>query len=383
MSQFDSILSSIKNESYLSKKQLLEYMLRIVRNIQKNNKPLEQDDKTAILEYAYGEVDALLAAIPNTASYKEKDLIFACEDLVLGLIMHLCPTPSEISPEVQTRINMLVETVAKERYIETSLESLFKQKTIEESEVSKLLSLVNQTNDEYQKGVFYAGLDHYKGQISKISDAAKAQITAHLTVELKRYLNQDRLTDDDVNNLELIADISRYFADGEIIGLLQEVLKKGYNNINYYAAVTLFYLRESVPTETIVSLANNLEYANLTYALLVNYGKQNLFPKECSTPEYLAKSDMVRWLTYPTELGKEPDEIEYIGKITYLFKKEVYYVFKYRSDSDTLDENLRNKWLIGWSSEDGGTFSNFDEYALFEKATINATLKNIKKKLIG
>ena len=92
---------------------------------------------------------------------------------------------------------------------------------------------------------------------------------------------------------------------------------------------------------------------------------------------------MVHWLMYPTELGKEPDEIEYIGKITYLFKKEVYYVFKYRSNSDTLDDNLKNKWLIGWSSEDGGTFSNFDEYALYEKNTIDATLKNIKKKLIG
>jgi len=78
-----------------------------------------------------------------------------------------------------------------------------------------------------------------------------------------------------------------------------------------------------------------------------------------------------------------PEEIEYIGKITYLFSKEAYYVFKYRSNSDTLDDNLRNKWLIGWSSEDGGTFSNFDEYALYEKNTINATLKNIKKKLIG
>ena len=165
--------------------------------------------------------------------------------------------------------------------------------------------------------------------------------------------------------------------------MLQEVLKQGYNNINYYDTDTLLSLGQNVPTETIVALAQNLEYANLTYGLLIKFKKQDLFPKECSTPEYLAKSDMVHWLMYPTELGKEPDEIEYIGKITYLFKKEVYYVFKYRSNSDTLDDNLKNKWLIGWSSEDGGTFSNFDEYALYEKNTIDATLKNIKKKLIG
>ena len=72
-----------------------------------------------------------------------------------------------------------------------------------------------------------------------------------------------------------------------------------------------------------------------------------------------------------------------IGNIKQLFKKEVFHVFKFRSDSDTLGDDLKNKWLIGWSSNEGGTFSNFDEYALYEKNTIDATLKNIKKKLIG
>jgi bacterioferritin (cytochrome b1) len=257
------------------------------------------------------------------------------------------------------------------------------QELIEEAAVSHLLSLVAQTDDEYQKGMLYTGLVHYKEEISKFSDDAKALIAAHLTAELKRYLNHEQFTADCINSLELIADVCRYFADSTIIELLQEVLKQGYNNINYYATDTLLSLGQNVPTETIVALANNLEYANLTYGLLIKFKKQDLFPKECSTPEYLAKSDMVHWLMYPTELGKEPDEIEYIGKITYLFKKEVYYVFKYRSNSDTLDDNLKNKWLIGWSSEDGGTFSNFDEYALYEKNTIDATLKNIKKKLIG
>ena len=92
---------------------------------------------------------------------------------------------------------------------------------------------------------------------------------------------------------------------------------------------------------------------------------------------------MVHWLVYPTELGKEPDAIEYVGKISYLFKKEVYHVFKFRSDSDNLPDDLKNEWLIGWSSDEGGTFSNFDKYSAFEKETVQSTLKNIKKNLIG
>lgn len=383
MSQFDSILLSMKNESYSTKKQLLEYTLRVIQSIQNDKKTLDQSDKTAILEYAYSEVDAFLAAISNAVSYKEKDLIFACEDLLLGLIMHLCPIPSDIPQDSLEKINLLVETVAKERYIESSLDNIFEQATISEADIRHLLSLVGQTDDEYQKGMLYNGLIHYKEELSKLFDDAKALVITHLTMELKRYLNQDQLDIDCINNLELIADISRFFANDTVIELLHEVLKLGYKNVNYYATDTLLSLGQNVPTDIIISLAQNLEYANLTYASLVKFGKQGCFPKEYSTPEYLAKSDMVRWLVYPTELGKAPDKIEYIGKISYLFKKEVYYVFKYCSDSDTLDDNLKNKWLIGWSSEDGGAFSNFDEYALFEKATIDATLKNIKKRLIG
>ncbi len=383
MSQFDSILLSMKNESYSTKKQLLEYTLRVIQSIQNDKKTLDQSDKTAILEYAYSEVDAFLAAISNAVSYKEKDLIFACEDLLLGLIMHLCPIPSDIPQDSLEKINLLVETVAKERYIESSLDNIFEQATISETDIRHLLSLVGQTDDEYQKGMLYNGLIHYKEELSKLFDDAKALVITHLTMELKRYLNQDQLDIDCINNLELIADISRFFANDTVIELLHEVLKLGYNNVNYYATDTLLSLGQNIPTDIIISLAQNLEYANLTYASLVKFGKQGCFPKEYSTPEYLAKSDMVRWLVYPTELGKAPDKIEYIGKISYLFKKEVYYVFKYCSDSDTLDDNLKNKWLIGWSSEDGGAFSNFDEYALFEKATIDATLKNIKKRLIG
>ena len=159
--------------------------------------------------------------------------------------------------------------------------------------------------------------------------------------------------------------------------------RKNSFNISFYAVESLLALGREIPAQAVDALARDLEYAQMTYTALASAGKQALFPQEYATPEYLAKSDLVRWLTYPTELGKAPDEIEYIGKITYLFKKDVYHVFKYRSGSDTLGDALKDKWLIGWSSDSGGTFSNFDEYALYEKSTVAATLKKIKKKLIG
>ena len=54
----------------------------------------------------------------------------------------------------------------------------------------------------------------------------------------------------------------------------------------------------------------------------------------------------------------------------------------YTSDSENLEDDLKGKWLIGWSSEDGGTFSNFDLYENYEQKTVENTLKFIKKKLL-
>lgn len=117
----------------------------------------------------------------------------------------------------------------------------------------------------------------------------------------------------------------------------------------------------------------------MTYGILKQYGLQSLFPAELSNSEYLAKSDLVHWLTYPTELGKKPDQIEYLGKVK---KKEEYYIFRYMSNSDNLEDDRKNQWLIGWSNDEGGTFSDFDLYSVFEKETIEKTLKNIKKRLL-
>lgn len=383
MSKFDSILESMKKENFPAKRQLLEYTLRIVQNMQRSKKELDQADKRAILEFCYGEVDTYLAAIPAAATYQEKDLIFECEELVLGLIMHLCQTPGEIPQNVLVKIKALAAIVKQERYLETAIDDLFQREAIREPEVKCLLILADRTADEYHKGKLYAGLAHYKDQIAKFSDGAKACVTAYLIGEISRCQNQAPLTEDQIHNLELAADVSKYFADDALISLLGKVMELGHSNVNYYAVETLLSLGQPVPADRIASLARDLEYADLTYGMLVRFGKQALFPKECATEAYLAKSDLVHWLTYPTELGKAPDQIEYIGKITYLFRKEVYFVFKFRSDSETLGEHLRNKWLIGWSSKDGGTFSHFEEYALFERETISATLKNIKKKIIG
>jgi len=379
MSRFDDLIQAMTTANMKHKKQFLLYLLQTIRQ---TKQPLPSADKSALLNYAYSEVDVFLDTIDNATSYKEKDEIFECEDLLLGVIMHLCP-PNEVPQSNRERIKLLVEIVKKERYIENTIDRIFAQDSIEESEIQQLLATVRQTDDEYHKGVLYSGLIHHKDKIGNFTNDARCGIAEYLVAEFERYLAQEQLSDDSINNLELAADACVEFANDPVVSVLQKILALGYNNVNYYAVKSLISVGEDAPAAIIFSLAQDLEYAHLTHSLLAQYGKQALFPKEYATPEYLAKSDMVHWLVYPTELGKKPDEIVYIGKIKPLFKKEEYYVFKYRSDSDTLDDESKNKWLIGWSSEEGGTFSNFDSYAPFEKIPTKKALRLIKKKIIG
>lgn len=378
MSKFNEMIAQMETVGYAEKRQFLQYLAQMAERARHQ---FSADDKTALLSYAYEEAEQMLRAIPKAGSYKEKDLIFECEDFLMGLVMHLSGSSSNIPEDKLIKLKALAELVDKERYIERTLDSVFLQETISEADINRLLYWVRSSTDEYQKSKLFLGLAHYSRDISKFNNGAKQIMTDYLVSELYRLMELDAA--DTWNALELLADVCKHFGDARIVAALTDLLQLGQHHINFYAVDSLFTLGADVPQSVIHALARNLEYANLTYGVLQRYGKTELFPVNCTTEEYLAKSDLVHWLAFPTELGKIPDEIEYIGRIKQLFKKEVFHVFKFRSDSDTLGDDLKNKWLIGWSSNEGGTFSNFDEYTLYEKNTIDATLKNIKKKLIG
>ena len=372
------LVNELKAASYKDKQQLLQFLLRIA---ERDLKSLSKEDRQLLLSYAYGEVDAMLRVIPDTATYREKDVIFNCEDALLGLIMHLCGTPDQLPTEQLTKIHSLVDLVNEERYIENAVDSIFQNTSVSDADVNRLLYRVKQTTDEYQKSMLYQGLIHYKDSLKKFSPSAQRCMEEYIASEATRLMKLP--IEDSGSVLELIADIGKYFPSESMITALEGLLSLGQNHMNYYAVMSLLTLGRQVPQAVITALAEDLEYADLTFCALRQMGKTKLFPKEYITDEYLGKSNLVHWLTYPTELGKAPDEILYIGEIKQFFKSEVFRVYRFRSDSETLDGSLRNQWLIGWSSEEGGTFSNFDLYADFEAPTVKETLKRIKKLILG
>lgn len=378
MPNIEELIATMNSLGYGEKRQFLQFLVNVA---ERGKQQLSKSDREKILEFAYAEVDRMRKDILSAENYQEKDLIFECENFLLGIVMHLAGDPSKLPEEVLRKIQALVDLVEKERYIETTIDAIYEQPTIAETDVRRLLYWVRQCSDEYQKSKLFLGLIHYAEQIDKWSQEAREMMAQYFVEELRRLPELD--TEEAWNALELLADACKGFANDDVLEALRDLLQYQHNHVNFYVVHTLCAVEEKLPAKTIAALAYDMEFAKMTYDLLKQVGMTDLFPEECRGEEYLAKSDLVRWLIFPTELGKAPDEIVYLGKSKKLFSKEVFYIFKYRSDSDNLDQELQNQWLVGWSSNEGGTFSNFDLFAPFEQATPEQTVKLIRKKLIG
>lgn len=364
-----------QTEKYSDKSKFL-YLL--VENLSTKKSKLSSADREAFSRFLFEDIDSLLRQIPEAQSYKEKDFLFEYESHLLHAVITCHPSADELSDEQKDRLETLVKLVDKERFLENMINEIFAQRKNDPENVSYMLAMTKLTQDEYHKGKLYQGLIHYQRGIFKLPAESRELIGTHIQSEMKRYI-ENPLTTDIENNLELICDVCRYFGKDRFEELLKQVLWIGNTAVRFYAVATLLAFNCEIPQSIIHELSTDMEYATLTYALLKRYRKEKLFPAEYAYAEYLAQSDLIRWLTYPTELGKIPDEIEYVGRVR---KGGNYYIFRFRSDSENLEEELRGEWLIGWSGPHGSTFSNFDAYSNYEQESIEKTLKTIKKKLL-
>lgn len=377
MAQFDEIFNDIQNSNdYEENARLLQYLGNVLKS---NMAKLPAEEKISIKDFALKEMQKLIEVIPLAKNYREKDKMFFYEDSVL-MIFTLMGDHNSLTDEQADILQKLIATVSKERVLENSVDKMFEIAQIEKSDVEAVLSIAKPIKDDYQRGMLFQGLLEHKDKIKNMSADAKSAIAEFTESELERLLSEKDLSDDAVNIIEFAADVSKYFITGKILDMLEKAMSVVENQVKYFILETLLDNNRQVSADAIKEIAGDLSYANLLKNVLVKYGKANLFPKEYDTPEYLAKSDLVHWLCYPTELNQKPDEIELLGKAT--VKKEDYFIFKYKSDSDNLTDELQNVWLIGWSGSQGSTFSEFDKLSDFEKKTPEKTVKYITKKLL-
>ncbi len=150
----------------------------------------------------------------------------------------------------------------------------------------------------------------------------------------------------------LILDIMGYLPDVNIQKELQEALNYKDPKLKCFAVLSLVRQNLAVDSNSILEVARSAEMRNVLYDILESMNKEELFPVEYKTQEAFAESNMVNWLTFPTELGRVPDEIELMKVVSKNSKDGIldYYVFRFQT--------LPPHWAAkdGWCAGVSGPF---------------------------
>ena len=143
-------------------------------------------------------------------------------------------------------------------------------------------------------------------------------------------------------DLEIIIDLACYLKNQEISKLISEIDNMISNNKADIFIIKYNIINDLNPKEDkIEKIKNNEENLITLYDVMEKLKVNNKYLNDISQ-EMIAKSDMIRWLSYPTELGSKPDTIELLG--SFVFNDTKCFAFSFSK------ENFRIKGtLIGIS----------------------------------
>jgi hypothetical protein len=173
----------------------------------------------------------------------------------------------------------------------------------------------------------------------------------------------------------LLLDVLGYVPGPAVEAQLADAARFEDPRLAFFAVRSLLRKGGHVPEEVLVRIAASAETRNLLFSSLEKLGHPDLFPKAWATQEALAESDMVGWLTYPTELARVPDQIELMKVVS----EDVggddgmldFYLYRFR----TLPPHWAAKdgWMAGVAgpfrragapsaTSYGSTFSTFEKW---------------------
>jgi hypothetical protein len=152
---------------------------------------------------------------------------------------------------------------------------------------------------------------------------------------------------------------------------LHDALTSRDPRVKYFAIISLLRRGQEPPRSVINTVAASAEMRNFLFEGLTSLKRADLFPQEFATQQSFAESDMVQWLTYPTELGRTPHEIELMESFENEGGTERYYLFRFRTHKPHWAAD--DGWRAGLSgpfdiaampttSAGGGTFSMFTKW---------------------
>lgn len=172
----------------------------------------------------------------------------------------------------------------------------------------------------------------------------------------------------------LLLDLLGYLPAKSVEPELRRALDYRDTRLQFFAIISLLRLGKAVDPAPVAAVAAQAEMRNSLYKELQAQGKQSLFPEKYRTQSAFAESDMVNWLTFPTELGRVPDEIELmkVVPVDTGLKDGIYdyYLFRFRTHEPHWA--AKDGWMAGVSGpylrKDSPTVSSLgDTFSSFEK----------------
>jgi len=165
---------------------------------------------------------------------------------------------------------------------------------------------------------------------------------------------------------------------------LKEAIALNDPKLKFFAAISMFRLDMDVPQNELNAIAAADETRLWLFKHLKEQKQLNRMPAEFKTQEALARSSMVEWLIYPTELGRPPDAIEKMGVVTINTPdngKVDYFVFRFRSDAKAFKDN---SWMAGtaggYVQKDEPTADDTgDTFSTFEKADAKSPAEHVER----
>jgi len=206
-------------------------------------------------------------------------------------------------------------------------------------------------------------------EFKMFTDEEKNKITTSTKRKLDdiiNYLKNNKEINSSVYiDLEVIIDLSVYLNDKEIETKIIELNSLPLNfECKLFLAKYKIINNLTIDSFEIDELLKDKNKLNRVISLFERFDALNKIPADRVTQEDIAKSSMLDWLIYPTELGKEPDDIELIDKLEY--QGLVYYIYKFRSSDFRIKEYMLG--VSGGYEKDkitarnsGHTFSEFNE----------------------
>ena len=380
----EQTINSVREKTSYADRQAALY--RLFTEISLRRFVLSASERELMQTYLFSDLETLYERIDGEPSYRKKNEIAEFAKKLIFVISKVFPKPEVIAEKHRDEIMRLLHQIRREQELEIRAKETVCGNDVCESDVRMLLDLLRERADEEVLAAVLAVLAKEGEALARLNVGSQLLLGEFLHDAFARILDSvEPLTDVREETLCLLCEcLSRLkFVDAEATAkLLRGASFLTVPRVTFAAVKALCELgfADRVPHTAVFDAAYDPRFTSRIGRLCMKYGIEDLFPESMLTEQKLAQSDFVSYLASESVLAAVPDEIGELGEVT--VKREVYHVYRFRSESGRLMSEERGKWLIGAISCKAVPYPAFDLYEAYEKPTEKETLAYIGKRFL-